>query len=185
MKILIRLWWFWFLINLVQPALGFGQSLIETRFEQQMVDYESDVVRCYNELQQFLEKYDRNIAEMVAFESLLSIYVDRILEIFNTMERLAGESLETYRGVAARALIFRSLTFLERSRQAPENFEKAVDDYRHALRLYKQATTIPIMNKKLPYEVWIGRKMYSRLADLLDDKNKDFKLLNSLQDINE
>ncbi|MDZ7263802.1 MAG: hypothetical protein ONB16_04410 [candidate division KSB1 bacterium] len=183
MKTVMQFCWLLLIIILVQA--GYSQSLIETKFEQQMVDYESDVVRCYNELQQFLDKYDRNIAEMVAFESLLSIYVDRILEIFNTMERLAGESLETYRGVAARALIFRSLTYLERSRQAPENFTKAVDDYKHALRLYRQATTIPIMNKKLPYEVWIGRKMYTRLADLLDDKNKDFNLLNSLQDINE
>lgn len=162
-----------------------SQSMIETKFEQQMVEYEADVVRCYNELQKFLDKYDRNIVEMVAFENLLSIYVDRILEIFNTMERLAGSSLETYRGVAARSLIFRSLTYLERSQQAPENFEKAVNDYKHALQLYKTATTIPIMNKKLPYEVWIGRKMYSRLADLLDDKNKAFNLLNSFKDTNE
>ncbi len=164
---------------------SYSQSIIKTKFEQQMVDYETDVVRCYNELQKFLYEYDRNIAEMIAFENLLSIYVDRILEIFNTMERLAGSSLETYRGVTARALIFRSLTYLERSKETPENFEKAVDDYKHALRLYKQGTLTPIMNKKLPYEVWIGRKMYTRLADLLDDKNKDFNLLNSLQDLKE
>lgn len=163
---------------------SFGQSVIKTKFEQQMVDYESDVVRCYNELQKFIYQNDKNIAEMIAFENLLSIYVDRILEIFNTMERLAGSSLETYRGVAARALIFRSLTYLERSREARENFDKALNDYKLALQLYK-GTTIPIMNKKLPYEVWIGRKMYSRLADLLDDKNKDFNLLNSLHDIKE
>jgi hypothetical protein len=163
---------------------GFCQSDIKTKFEQQMVDYENDVVRCYNELQKFLYQDDRNLAEMIAFENLLSIYVDRILEIFSTMERLAGSSLETYRGVAARALIFRSLTYLERSKETHENFEKAVNDYKYALQLYK-GTAIPIMNKKLPYEVWIGRKMYTRLADLLDDKNKDFNLLNSLHDINE
>jgi hypothetical protein len=172
------------IIVLILSYKSYSQSLIKTKFEEQMVDYETDVVRCYNELQKFLDQDDRNIAEMIAFENLLSIYVDRILEIFNTMERLAGSSLETYRGVAARALIFRSLTYLERSSEARENFDKAVNDYKHALQLYKGAT-IPIMNKKLPYEVWIGRKMYSRLADLLDDKNKDFKLLNSLQDINE
>jgi hypothetical protein len=163
---------------------SFSQSEIKTKFEQQMVDYENDVVRCYNELQKFLYQDDRNIAEMIAFENLLSIYVDRILEIFSTMERLAGSSLETYRGVAARALIFRSLTYLERSKEAKENFNKAVTDYKQALQFYK-GITIPIMNKKLPYEVWIGRKMYTRLADLLDDKNKDFNLLNSLHDINE
>lgn len=182
---IIRRIWLFLLFVLVNVGLGESQSLIKTKFEQQMVDYEADVVRCYNELQKFIDEYDRNIAEMMAFENLLSIYVDRILEIFNTMERLAGSSLETYRGVAARALVFRSLTYLERSKEAPDNFNKAVDDYKHALELYKLGMTIPIMNKKLPYEVWIGRKMYTRLADLLDDKNKDFNLLNSLQDIKE
>lgn len=157
-----------------------SQSIIETKFEQQMIEYESDVVRCYNELQKFILEYDYNTAEMIAFESLLSIYVNRILEIFNTMERLSGSTLETYRGVAARALILRSLTYLERSKLSPENFNKAVEDYKHALRLYKKGTTIPIMNKQLPYEIWIGKKRYTRLADLLDNKNKNFKLLNSL-----
>lgn len=172
------------ILILLLNSVNMAQSLIKTKFEQQMVDYESDVVRCYNEMQKFLEQEDRNLAEMIAFENLLSIYVDRILEIYSTMERLAGSSLETYRGVAARALIFRSLTYLERSKQAKENFDKAVADYKYALQLYK-GTSIPIMNKKLPYEVWIGRKMYTRLADLLDDKNKAFNLLNSLHDINE
>ena len=176
--------WLSLLFILVMLTQGYCQSIIKTKFEQQMVDYENDVVRSYNELQKFLYQDDRNLAEMVAFENLLSIYVDRILEIFSTMERLAGSSLETYRGVAARALIFRSLTYLERSKESKENFDKAVNDYKHALQLYK-GITIPIMNKKLPYEVWIGRKMYTRLADLLDDKNKDFNLLNSLHDINE
>ncbi len=173
---------FLFLLLIISEICG--QSLIKTKFEQQMVDYENDVVRCYNEFQKFLGQDDRNIAEMIAFENLLSIYVDRIMEIFSTMERLAGSSLETYRGVAARALIFRSLTYMERSKESRENFDKAVSDYKYALQLYK-GTTIPIMNKKLPYEVWIGRKMYTRLADLLDDKNKDFNLLNSLYNINE
>lgn len=172
------------LFILVIFTQGYSQSIIKTKFEQQMVDYENDVVRSYNELQKFLYQDDRNLAEMIAFENLLSIYVDRILEIFSTMERLAGSSLETYRGVAARALIFRSLTYLERSKESKENFDKAVNDYKQALQLYK-GITIPIMNKKLPYEVWIGRKMYTRLADLLDDKNKDFNLLNSLHDIQE
>lgn len=182
MKLKVPFVFFAFVI--IMAGQAYCQSIIKTKFEQQMVDYENDVVRCYNELQKFLYQDDRNIAEMIAFENLLSTYVDRILEIFNTMERLAGSSLETYRGVAARALIFRSLTYLERSKEAHENFNKAVSDYKYALQLYK-GSTIPIINKKLPYEVWIGRKMYTRLADLLDDKNKDFNLLNSLHDINE
>ncbi|MFZ5516028.1 MAG: hypothetical protein ACOY90_05290 [Candidatus Zhuqueibacterota bacterium] len=171
---------FFVALSLTTPL--FGQSVIETKFEQQMVEYENDVVRCYNELQKFLYENEMNLSEMVAFEELLSIYVNRILEIYETMERVAGSTLETYRGVAARALIFRSLTYLERSRTAPENFEKALKDYKLALQLYQKETTNPIMNKRLPYEIWIGRKMYTRLADLLDDKNKDFNLLNSLDE---
>lgn len=162
---------------------GYAQSVIESKFEQQMIEYESDLFRCYNEMQKFLVENNEILAEMIAFENLLSIYVDLILEIYSTMERVTGAPLETYRAVAARALIFRSLTYLERSKKFPENKQKAINDYQHALQLY-ESTTIPILNKKLPYEVWIGRKMYTRLADLLDDKNKDFELLKSIGDLN-
>lgn len=160
-----------------------SQSVIETRFEEQMIGYESDLFRCYNEMQKFLLENDPVIAEMAAFENLLSIYTDLILEIYSTMERTTGVPLETYRAVAARALVFRSLTYLERSRSSKENFKKAIEDYQRALQLYRQ-NTIPILNQKLPYEVWIGQKMYTRLADLLDDKNKNFNLLNSVNNIN-
>ena len=161
--------------------IGFSQSVFETTFESQMIEYEQDVVRTYNELQKFLFDCEPNLAEQTAFENLLSIYVDRILEIYSTMQRLSGSTLETYRGVTARALIFRTLTNLERSQESQDHYKKALDDYRHALQLYQKGKNIPIMNKKLPYEVWVGRKMYTRLADLLDDKGKDFDLLDSFR----
>lgn len=157
----------------------FAQSIFETTFEKQMIDYEHDVVRTYNELQKFLLECPPNLTEQIAFEELLSIYVDRILEIYNTMQRLSGSTLETYRGVAARALIFRTLTYLEQSKNSKEYYQKAIEDYKRALQLYQTGTNIPIMNKKLPYEVWIGKKMYIFLADLLDDKSKGFDLLDS------
>lgn len=160
----------------------FPQSVFKTTFEKQMIDYEYDVVRTYNELQKFLHDCEPNISEQTAFENLLSIYVDRILEIFNTMQRLSGSTLETYRGVAARALIFRTLTYLEQSKTSSEHFKKATDDYKRALQLYQKGHNIPIMNKKLPYEVWIGKKIYTRLADLLDDKGKGFDLLDSFRE---
>ena len=159
----------------------FAQSTFETTFESQMIEYEHDVVRTYNELQKFLFDSIPNDAELTAFENLLSIYVDRILEIYNTMQRLSGSTLETYRGVTARALIFRSLTYLERSKDSQNHYQQAVEDYKRALQLYQKGKTIPIMNKKLPYEVWIGKKMYTRLADLLDDKSKGFDLLDSFR----
>lgn len=158
-----------------------SQTNFESTFEQQMVDYEQDVVRTYNELQNFLLIGKPNLIEQTAFENLLSIYVDRILEIYNTMNRVTGSTLETYKGVTARALIFRSLTYLERSKGSEEYYHKACDDYKKALQLYQTGKNIPIMNKRLPYEVWIDKKMYTRLADLLDDKSKGFDLLDSFR----
>jgi hypothetical protein len=52
------------LLCLMFMGESYGQSIIKTKFEQQMVDYENDVVRCYNELQKFLSQDDRNIAEI-------------------------------------------------------------------------------------------------------------------------
>ena len=160
---------------------GFAQSTFETTFEKQMVEYEYDVVRTYNELQQFLATSSLNLEEQVAFEKLLSIYVDRILEIYKTMDRFTGSTLETYRGVAARALIFRTLTYLERSKESQENYQRAILDYKNALKLYQKGKNITIINKRLPYDVWVDKKLYTRLADLLDDKGKGFKLLNSFR----
>ena len=167
------------LLTICNLSLIWGQSVFETTFEKQMIDYEYDVVRTYNELQKFLHDCEPNAAEQEAFENLLSIYVDRILEIYSTMQRLSGSTLETYRGVAARALIFRTLTYLEQSKTSEEHYRKATEDYKQALQLYQKGRNIPIMNKRLPYEVWIGKKMYTRLADLLDDKSKGFDLLDS------
>lgn len=169
------------LMTLILIKISFCQSTFETTFEKQMIEYEHDVVHIYNELQKFLIDCKPNLAEQIAFENLLSIYVDRILEIYNTMQRLTGSTLETYRGVAARALIFRTLTYLERSKESQEQYQKAVEDYKQALQLYQKGKNIPIMNKRLPYEVRAGRKMYTRLADLLDDKSKGFNLLDSFR----
>lgn len=166
-------------VCLISSSVLFGQSTFETTFEKQMVEYEYDVVRSYNELQNFIITSEPNTIEQIAFENLISIYVDRILEIFDTMQRLSGTTLETYRGVAARALIFRSLTYLERSAVSKENYQKAINDYKTALELYQNGKNVTIINRRLPYEVWIGNKMYTRLADLLDDKSKGFDLLNS------
>jgi len=159
---------------------GWGQST-ETRLEKQMIEYEADVVQAYHEIQNYLIEKKINQAELIAFEKLMSVYVERIFEIYSTLRRLKGFTLETYRGVVARALIFRALTYLERASESPENYQKACDDYRKALQLYQKGSQIPIMNKRLPYEVWIGPKLYTRLVDLLDDRGKGFQLLDCLR----
>lgn len=167
-------------------VFGFGIQPLraqstETRLEKQMIEYEREVVQAYHEIQNYLLESNTKQAELIAFEKLMSVYVERITEIYNTLKRLKGYTLETYRAVVARALILRALTLLERAEKNPENYELACQDYRNALLLYKQGSTIPIMNKPLPYEVWIGRKLYTRLVDLLDDRGKGFQFLDCLQ----
>lgn len=162
------------------PFLVWGQST-ETRLEKQMIEYEADVVQAYHEIQNYLIETNVNQAELTAFEQLMSVYVERIFEIYSTLKRLKGYTLETYRAVVARALIFRALTYLERANENPGNYQKACEDYQKALKLYQKGTQIPIMNKRLPYEVWIGGKLYTRLVDLLDDRGKGFQLLDCLR----
>ncbi|MBN1349063.1 hypothetical protein JXJ21_06630 [candidate division KSB1 bacterium] len=167
-------------------ALGFltgivsGQST-ETRLEKQMIEYEYDVVQAYHEIQNYLIESNTNQAELIAFEKLMSVYVERIFEIYSTLRRLKGYTLETYRAVVARALIIRALTYLERADISPENYQKACRDYQKALTLYQKTNQIPIMNKRLPYEIWIGGKLYTRLVDLLDDRGKGFQLYDCLR----
>jgi hypothetical protein len=167
-----------FLISM--NSASFGQST-ETRLEKQMIDYERDVVQAYHEIQKYLLNPHSNQAELVAFEQLMSVYVERIFEIHSTLRRLKGFTLETYRAVVARALILRALTLLERADRFPQNYKLACQDYQEALLLYKHSSTVPIMNKQLPYEIWIGRKLYTRLVDLLDDRGKGFQFLDCLQ----
>lgn len=153
----------------------------ETRLEKQMIEYERDVVQAYHEIQKYLLNPHSNQAELIAFEQLMSVYVERISEIHSTLRRLKGYTLETYRAVVARALIIRALTLLERADRFPENYQLACADYQQALLLYKHSSMVPIMNKQLPYEIWIGRKLYTRLVDLLDDRGKGFQFLDCLQ----
>jgi hypothetical protein len=162
-----------------------GQQLLaqstEARLEKQMIEYERYVVQAYHEIQKYINESNSNEAELVAFEELMSVYVERIFEIYSTLKRLKGYTLETYRAVVARALIIRALTMLERAEKSPKNYSLACQDYRKALLLYQQSSTVPIMNKTLPYEIWIGRKLYTRLVDLLDDRGKGFQFLDCLQ----
>ena len=162
-------------------VMNAGAQSTETRLEKQMIDYERDVVQAYHEIQKYLLESHTNKAELVAFEQLMSVYVERIFEIHSTLRRLKGYTLETYRAVVARSLIIRALTLLERADKNPKNYKLACQDYRKALTLYQASSTVPIMNKQLPYEIWVGRKLYTRLVDLLDDRGKGFQFLDCLQ----
>lgn len=151
---------------------------IEMKLEEQMIALERDVVRAYNELQKFLyEDPTRRGSELLAFEALIEVYVDKVLNVYDTFWRMKGTTLESQQNIAARCLLFRALTYLERAREVPGNYVKACDDYKKALHLSQNKLNEPLLSTRLPYEVWVGNKLYTRLADLLDSRDKDFQMI--------
>lgn len=150
---------------------------VEAKLEEQMFSFERDVVRIYNELQKFLAEDTRRGSELKAFEQIITIYVDIVMDIYDTLWRLKGTTLESHQDLAARCLILRALTYMERAQEEPDNYARACEDYKKALRLSLKAKRGSLLNSKLPYEIWVGKKMYTRLADLLDDRNKNFQML--------
>ncbi|MFQ5628038.1 MAG: hypothetical protein ACE5I1_04690 [bacterium] len=152
---------------------------VESTLEKLMVKYEEKVLTTYQEMQA-LDKSEIAKVERVAFDSVLSAYSTRVLEIYETLNRIKGFTLENYRNIAGRALIFRALAFLEIANEVPQRLVQACSDYRRALILTKDSK-IPVINQQLPYEVWVEDRLYTRLADLLDDKDKSFILLKCMQ----
>jgi tetratricopeptide (TPR) repeat protein len=151
---------------------------IEMKLEEQMVALERDVVRIYNELQKFLsDDPARRGNELLAFESLITIYVDEVLNLYDTFWRMKGTTLESQQNIAARCLMFRALTYLERANKNSTNYAKACEDYKKALYLSQNKLEEPLLSSKLPHEVWVGKKLYTRLADLLDSRSKNFQMI--------
>jgi len=159
-------------------TLAYAQT-VESTLEKLMVKYEEKVLTTYQEMQA-LDKIEIAKVERVAFDSVLSAYSTRVLEIYETLNRIKGFTLENYRNIAGRVLIFRALAFLEIANEAPQRLTQACSDYRRALLLTKDSK-IPVINQQLSYEVWVQDRLYTRLADLLDDKDKSFILLKCMQ----
>lgn len=156
-----------------------GQS-VESNLEKLMVRYEEKVLATYQEMQT-LDNSPVARVERVAFDSVLSAYTTRVLEIFETLNRIKGFTLENYRNIAGRVLIFRALALLDTAGEIEGNLQRACNDYRRALNLTKDSK-IPVINQRLPYEVWVGQRLYTRLADLLDDKDRKFSLLKCMRE---
>ena len=150
---------------------------VEMNLEEQMAALERDVARIYNELQKFLDEDNRRGSELLAFESLITIYVKEVLDLYDTFYRIRGTTLESQQNIAARCLIFRALTYLERVREEPSNYQSACNDYKRALHLAQNELREHLLSTKLPHEIWVGRKLYTRLADLLDNRSKNFQMI--------
>lgn len=136
-----------------------------------MQQHENDIVNTYLEYQKLYYEDKSRVNELRAFEDLLTVYINQVMEIYETLS-LNEKTMQTPRDIAARALIFKSLMFLEKAPLNPEYFEKACYEYYAALNLYKNTDDPPVIFKDLPQTIQSGDKVYYRLMDILDDKGK-------------
>jgi len=146
---------------------------IEDKLTPRMQAYEYDIENTYSEYQKLYYVKKSSEAELRAMEEVISVYVDQILKIYDTLLLSGTNSYFEARDIATRSLIFRALTHIEKAPLNPHHYELACYDYYKALDLYKNKKEIPVIYKPLPRELWIGNRRYDRLIDLLNDKGKD------------
>lgn len=167
-----RFWWFWLLLMANLIASAHGQSLDRILLPQ-MERYENDIQNTYREYQKIYYEKKSSLAELRAFEDIISIYVSQLLEIYETLSLSGFGNLDRPRDIAARALIYRALIYLEKAPLNLEYYEKACYDYYQALAMFETSDAIPAIFKKLPNPVLVGAKEYTRLIDVIDFKGSD------------
>lgn len=161
-----------FLVNLLLLTGLFAQS-IEDKLTPRMHAYEFDIENTYSEYQKLYYEKKSSETELRALEQIISVYVDQLIKIYETLVLSGTTSLYEARDIAARALIFRALTHIEKAPLNPHHYELACYDYYSALELYKNLKKIPVIYKPLPRELWIGNKKYDRLIELMNEKGRD------------
>ncbi len=169
MKVLLKIFIF-SLFSFAFVLSGLSQqndNILENRMRQ----YENNIFRSYLEYQKLYYEDKASLLELKAFEDLLSVYINQVMEIYETLN-LSEEKIHLPREIAARALIFKALMYLEKAPLNVEYYEKACYEYYEALKLYEGTEDPPVMFKDLPQEIQAGEKVYYRLIDLLDDKGK-------------
>lgn len=159
---------FWLAFVQLAPAQQTYEVLLREmqRLERNVLDTYRNYLWLYYEEKQ-------SAAELLTFEDLLGVYVKRLREAYETVALLGQGSVDEPRDIAARALIFRALTFLEKAPIDMTYFEKACYDYYDALILYEGTERVPVIFKRLPVSIQLGNKYYDRLIDLLDEKGSD------------
>ncbi|MBN1349064.1 hypothetical protein JXJ21_06635 [candidate division KSB1 bacterium] len=160
------------LFTLFICEIAFGQGIVE-ELTPRIQAYELDIENTYSEYQKLYYEQKSSEAELTALENIISVYVDQILEIYETLVLSGTSELNEARDIAARSLIFRALTHLEKAELNPEHYELACYDYYEALDLYKDSNAIPVLYKKLPRDLWVGNRRYTRLVTLINEKGKD------------
>ncbi|MDQ7065112.1 MAG: hypothetical protein Q9P90_12815 [candidate division KSB1 bacterium] len=155
----------------VTPAIA--QSPIES-FLKEMQHFERNIISTYRAYQWLFYEEKQSQNELLAFEDLLGVYVKRLREAYETLSLIGDRSrVDDARDIAARAYIYRALTFLEKAPIDIRYFERACYDYYEALQLYESTSAVPAVFKLLPERIRIGTDIYGRLIDLLDAKGRD------------
>ena len=167
-----RFWWLGLFILIVPFSSGRGQSLDRILIPQ-MEKYEFDIQNTYREYQKIYYEKKSSLAELRAFEDIISVYVGQLLEIYETLSLSGFGKLEAPRDIAARALIYRALIYLEKAPLNLEYYEKACYDYYRALAMFDNVDNIPALFKRLPEPILVGAKEYNRLIDVIDHKGSD------------
>ncbi|MFQ5823735.1 MAG: hypothetical protein ACE5JB_06750 [bacterium] len=138
---------------------------------KRMHQYENNILNTYLEYQKLYYEDKSSVNELEAFEELLTVYINQVMEIYETLT-LAERKTQTPRNIAARTLIFKALMFLEKAPLNIEYYEKACYEYYEALRLYQNTDEPPVIYRDLPQVIQAGDKTYYRLIDLLQDKGQ-------------
>ncbi len=172
MKAAARLLLLWLLcVSVASEALAQSdQSSLVRRMSQ----HENSILKMYLEYQKLYYEDKSRRHELKAFEDLLTVYIDQVMEIFETLT-LAQRKTETPRDIAARTLVFKALMYLEKAPLNKEFYERACYEYYQSLNLYEDTNSAPVIFKDLPQQIHAGEQVYYRLKDLLDDKGEGLR----------
>ncbi|MFQ5637582.1 MAG: hypothetical protein ACE5IR_06255 [bacterium] len=151
-------------------VIGFTQQNQEFLINR-MRQYEQNILNMYLEYQKLYYEDKSQKHELLGFEDLLTVYIKQVTEIYETLS-LSNQKVQEPRDIAARALIFKALMYLEKAPLNVEYYEKACYEYYEALNLYDSTEEPPVIFKELPKMIQAGDKTYFRLIDLLDDKGR-------------
>lgn len=168
----------WHQIILFFYILLLGQFCQAQRLDMilipKMESYEMDIQNTYREYQKIYYERKSSLQELRAFEEIISVYVSQILEIHETLTLSGYGNVEAPRDIAARALIYRALIFLEKAPLNIHYYEQACYDYYRALAMFENANDeVPALFKRSPHPIKVGNKEYARLIDIIDRKSSE------------
>jgi len=149
----------------LQASALYSQEFLVDRMRQ----HENSILRTYLEYQKLYYEDKSRAHELRAFENLLTVYINQVMEIYETLN-LSAKKSSVPRDIAARALVFKSLMYLEKAPLNIEYYERACYEYYEALSLYEGTDEPPVIYKDLPQPIQAGDKTYYRLKELIDDK---------------